>query len=158
MKNHNFFLNGEAGENSFTLVFKQPLMLKPNDSVVFNMANVQFSPQAGYLKKKFAVMTDLPIKTFHTKPTAVGSRTGVEDRILAFLPPNNRGDDNMDDPGGGLPGVAGRTYEPYQPVVHHLENNPVSLNAINFRIVDGETLEPFPNITHFSLSLTIMCH
>jgi len=71
------------------------------------------------------------------------------------VPPNQNDDDSADDPAGGRPTIALRSYEPFQPVMHNMENNELSLNSINFQILDGNSLEPKANVLKFKISFCI---
>ena len=152
---HNFYLNGKAGENNLRVVFKQPLLLKPGSSVEVKAVVIQYTPAAGYNSDSFAIQTDLPIKSFHSKKDTI-TGAAVEDRIIAFVPPYQNDDSNADDPGGGRPTVALRSYEPYQVIHHNMENNEVSLNAINFQILDGASLEPKANVLNFQIAFCLI--
>ncbi len=150
----NFYLNGKHNENDLRVVFKQPLFLKAGSKVEVNAVVIEWTPTASYRTDTFAIQSDLPIKAFHSKaPVITGD--AVEDRILCYVPPAQNDDSSGDDPAFGRPAVALRSYEPYQPVIHDLSNNELSLNAINFQILDGNGLEPKANVLKFKISFTI---
>lgn len=151
----NFTLNSPQGANSHTVVFKQPLLIKPDSTITVNSAVISWNPLTGYLEDDFCILTDLPIKTFHSKGFE-GQRGGaVEDRVLIYVPPNQNDADNADDPVAGVPTVAVRSYEPVQPVVHTMLNNELSLNAIHFQVVDAINLAPRTDIQSFTVTFTL---
>jgi hypothetical protein len=151
----NFYLNGENDKNNLRVVFKQPLLLKAGSSVEVKAVVVEYTPTAGYRTDSFAIQTDLPIKSFHSKNNNI-TGAAVEDRIIAFVPPAQNDESNGDDPGGGRPTIALRSYEPYQVIHHNMENNEISLNAINFQILDGNSLEPKANVLKFKIAFCII--
>ncbi len=151
----NFTLNSPQGANSHTVVFKQPLLIKPNSTITVNSAVINWTPLTGYLEDDFCILTDLPIKTFHAKGFEGQVGGAVEDRVFVYVPPNQNDADNADDPGAGIPASAVRSYEPVQPVIHTLLNNELSLNAINFRVVDAFNLAPRTDIQSFTVTFTL---
>ena len=151
----NFYLNGTPNSNNLRVVFKQPLLLKANSSVEVKAVVINYGPLPGYRQNSFAIETDLPIKSFHSKGDNI-TGAAVEDRIIAFVPPNQNDESNGDDPGAGVPAVAVRSYEPFQEIHHNMENNEISLNAINFKVLDGASLVPLSNINNFSISFCII--
>jgi len=157
-KNYRHFnLNANIGNDRFRVVFKQPLTLKANSVIEVKAVSIYWTAAAGYRSLPFAVLTDLPINTFFAKvSTNAGNITeAVENKVLIHIPANQNDDVTGDDPAAGLPTIALRTYEPFQEVVHYMDNNELSINAINFSIVNGETLEPAAHILEASLSFCI---
>lgn len=151
----NFTLNSPQGEGEHTVVFKQPLLIKPNSTITVNSAVIAWNPLTGYLEDDFVILTDLPIKTFHSKGFNGQAGGAVEDRVFVYIPPNQNDADNADDPGAGIPTVAVRSYEPVQPVIHTMLNNELSLNAINFKVVDALNLAPRTDIQSFTVTFTL---
>jgi len=148
----NFTLNSPTGQHEDTIVFKQPLLLNANTTVTINSAVISWTPLAGYKEDAFIILTDLPIKTFHSKAFPGQRGSAVEDRVMVFIPPNQDADSNADDPGAGIPAVALRSYEPVQPVVHTMLNNELSINAINFQVVDALSLQPRTDVGYFIIN------
>ena len=54
----NFTLNSPQGANSHTVVFKQPLLIKPNSTITVNSAVISWNPLTGYLEDDFIILTD----------------------------------------------------------------------------------------------------
>ena len=154
-ENMNFYLCGENNKNNLRVVFKQPLLIKAGSSVEMKAVMIEYTPTANYRSDTFAIQTDLPIKAFHSKNSNI-TGAAVEERIIAFVPPNQNDDCSADDPAAGRPTIALRSYEPFQPVMHNMENNDISLNAINFQILDGNSLEPKANVLKFKISFCII--
>ena len=150
----NFYLTGENSKNDLRVVFKQPLLLKPNSKVEVKYVMIEYTPAAGYRTDTFAIQTDLPIKSFHSK-SAQFTGDAVEDRIMVLVPPYQNEESSGDDPGAGRPTVGLRSYEPYQPVIHDMSNNELSINAINFQILDGNDLVPKDNVLKFKIGFCI---
>ena len=151
----NFNLNAPFGTHSHTVVFKQPLKIHANTNVVVNSVVIEWVPLTGYKQDSFCIITDLPIKTFHSKGFE-GQRGGAaENRVMVFVPPNQDNDSSVDDPAAGIPLIAQRSYEPVQPVVHTMLNNELSLNAINFQVVDAINLQPRTDVNYFSVNFTL---
>lgn len=159
MKNNlrTFTLNANVANNEFQVVFKQPLLIAPNSKVEFKMARIVWTGAADYRQRSYAIQTDLPITNFFAKQnTDVGNRSeAVEDRILAYVPPAQNDDVSGDDPAGGIPAIALRVYEPYQDITHPLDNNVISLNSMNFKLLSGNTLVPFTDILEATIQFTI---
>jgi len=159
MKNNlrTFTLNANINNNEFQVVFKQPLLIAPNSKVEFKLARIEWTGAVGYRQRSYAIQTDLPITNFFAKQNAdAGNRSeAVEDRILAYVPPAQNDDVSGDDPAGGVPLVALRVYEPYQDITHPLDNNVISLNSMNFKIVDGTDLTPLTDILEATIQFTI---
>lgn len=151
----NFTLNAPQGASSHTAVFKQPLLIPANSTITVNSVVVNWTPLTGYKDDTFAVLTDLPIKTF-ANAGFEGQRGGVvENRVFAFVPPNQPDQSDVDDPATGVPTLAVRSYEPVQPIVHTMLNNEISLNAIHFQIVNGFNFAPRTDIDQFTVSFTL---
>jgi len=151
----NFTLNAPQGANSHTVAFKQPLLIKPNSNINVNSVVINWTPLTGYKDDTFAILTDLPIKTFHAKGFEGQNGGAAEDRLLIFVPPNQPDQSDVDDPAAGVPVLAVRSYEPVQPVIHTMLNNELSLNSIHFQVVDGFTLAPRTDIDQFTVSFTL---
>ena len=148
----NFYLTGESNKNDLRVVFKQPLLLKPNSKVEVKYVVCEYTPAgASYRTDTLAIQTDLPIKSFHSKSTG----DAVEDRIMVLVPPVQNEEVSGDQPAVGNPVVAMRSYEPFQPVIHDMSNNELSLNAINFQILDGNSLVPKDNVLKFKIGFCI---
>ena len=151
----NFNLNSPIGTHSHTVVFKQPLLVHPNTSVIVNSVVIEWTPLTGYKEDSFCIITDLPIKTFFAKGFEGQRGAAAEDRVMVFVPPNQDGESSADDPGAGIPATALRSYEPVQPIVHTMLNNQLSLNAINFHVVDAVSLQPRTDVNYFSVNFTL---
>ena len=80
----NFTLNAPQGANSHTVVFKQPLLIKPNSNINVNSVVINWTPLTGYKDDTFAILTDLPIKTFHAKGFEGQNGGAAENRLLIF--------------------------------------------------------------------------
>lgn len=151
----NFYLCGVNNSNNLRVVFKQPLLIHKNATVEVKAVVVEYTPGgATYRTDSLAILTDLPIKSFHSKSTAI-TGDAVEDRIICFVPPAQNDDVSGDAPAFGAPAVAMRSYEPVQTVMHNMENNELSINAINFQVLDGNSLVPKANTLKFKISFCI---
>jgi len=151
----NFTLNAPQGTGEHTIVFKQPLLIKPDSTITVNSVVVNWTPLTGYKDDTFCILTDLPIKTFHAKGFNGQAGGAVEDRVFAFVPPNQPDQSDVDDPATGVPALAVRSYEPVQPIVHTMLNNEFSINSINFKVVDGFSLAPRTDIDQFTVTFTL---
>ena len=151
----NFTLNSPQGLNEHTVVFKQPLLIKPDSTITVNSIVINWTPLTGYKDDTFIILTDLPIKTFHAKGFAGQNGGAAENRVFVYVPPNQPDESEGTDPPAGVPAVALRSYEPVQPVVHTMLNNELSLNAINFQVVDGFSLQPRTDILTFTVNFTL---
>jgi len=151
----NFTLNSPEGEGEHTVVFKQPLLIKPDSTITVNSVVINWTPLTGYKDDTFVILTDLPIKTFHAKGFKGQNGGGAEDRVFVYVPPNQPDQSDVDDPAFGVPALAVRSYEPVQPVVHTMLNNELSINAINFQVVDGFSLAPRTDILQFTVNFTL---
>lgn len=151
----NFNLNSPIGTHEHTIVFKQPLSIAMNTNVIINSVVIEWAPLTGYKEDSFCIITDLPIKTFHSKGFEGQRGSAAEDRVMVFVPPNQDADSSADDPPFGIPTTALRSYEPVQPIVHTMLNNALSLNAINFQVVDAISLQPRTDVNYFSVNFTL---
>lgn len=151
----NFTLNSPEDDGDHTVVFKQPLLIKPNSTITVNSVVITWNPLTGYKDDSFVILTDLPIKTFHAKGFRGQNGGAAEDRVFVYVPPNQPDQSAVDDPATGVPALAIRSYEPVQPVVHTMLNNELSINAIHFQVVDGFSLAPRADILQFTVNFTL---
>ncbi len=135
-----FTLTSPVQENDFTIQFKQHLVIPAKAKLQVNFIQLLIQPEAGYLQRPYAILTDLPIKTFFTTSQGAQNNQTIENNLLAYVPITNQTDQDIDDP-TALPAIGGITYEPHQPLIHEIDGNEIQLNSMRFRFVNGSNLE-----------------
>lgn len=151
-----FTLNSPVQESDFTIQFKQHLVIPAKAKLQVNFIQIRLQPYAGYLEFPYAILTDLPIKTFFASSVGAKNNQTIENNLLAYVPITNQADLNLDDP-LALPAVGGLTYEPHQPLIHEIDGNEIQLNSMRFRFVNGDSLilVPEDNFVDVTVSFTI---
>ena len=101
------------------------------------MITYDFTPTTGYLNRGHSISIDLPIKLNQVNG---GTDRGFERKILVNVPPSEQ--PGLDTTDGVMPAIARRTYEPYQPIIHHLNNNEMSINEFSIIVSDMFSMAP----------------
>jgi hypothetical protein len=133
-----YFVQGLYTDNSLQVRFEQPIVIPRNAKIEVRMITYSFTPTTGYLNRGHTFEIDLPIKV---QQTDGGDDKGFERKILANVPPAEQTDLDTTDP-GVLPATARRTYEPYQPILHLLNNNEMSINEFSIKASDLFNQDP----------------
>lgn len=151
-----FTLNSPVQESDFTIQFKQHLVIPQKAKLQVNFIQLRITPYNGYLELPYAILTDLPIKTFFASSVGAKNNQTIENNLLAYVPITNQADQDLDDP-VALPSAGGFTYEPHQPLIHEIDGNEIQLNSMRFRVVNGDSLilVPEDNLVDVTVSFTI---
>tara|TARA_R100000951_G_C2650900_1_gene184321 strand:+ start:3522 stop:3989 length:468 start_codon:yes stop_codon:yes gene_type:complete len=132
-----YFIQGSFTDNRLQVRFEQPISIPRNAKIELKMITYDFSPSTGYLNRGHSFSIDLPIKLNQVNG---GTDRGFERKILVNVPPSEP--PNLDTTDGLLPTTARRTYEPYQSIIHHLNNNEMSINEFSIIVSDMFSIAP----------------
>lgn len=152
-----FTLNSPVSKADFTIQFKQHLVIPEKAKLQINFIQVRLLPFSNYLNNSYAILTDLPIKTFFSSSVGAKENQTILNNLLAYIPLSNQQFQDLDDP-PALATQGGFTYEPHQPLIHDIDGNTLQLNSMNFKFVDGETLilVPETDFTDITICFTII--
>lgn len=104
-------------------------------------------------KSSYSIYTDIPLNNY--KNITENTDAGFRKSILANVPTPFNSNDKLIDPSDGDVAEVISVYEPHQPIVSEMKNNPIRVNNLKVKIVDMDTEQLATDIIASKINFTI---
>jgi hypothetical protein len=137
---------------------RELLVIRPNQFTLANPNAIIADLNYTWKKNNYSILLDLPLNNFKNKQASARTADGasVRKQVLANIPAAFSTGDTTE----AIQNALGNTeiitvYQPYNVIESRLDNNPIEINQMNFRIVDMLTEELAKEIKRSVINFTI---
>lgn len=146
-----------AGALGFSSVIKDPNVrqvqgVEPN-KYLSSISVGRVPLDITWRKSSYSIYTDLPLNNY--KNVNETTDAGFRKAILANVPTPFNSNDKLIDPSDGDVAEVISVYEPHQPVISEMKNNPIRVNNLKIKIVDMDTEQLASDIIASKINFTI---
>ena len=150
-----------SAEASRAIGIGDSVTIRPNIYTPENLNPVEADLDYNWKKNNYSIFCDLPLSNFKNKNGTQRTAKNSANRkfVLANIPAAFTTGEVIQN----TQGTAGNTeivsvYQPYNPIVSHLNNNKIETNNISFKIVDMLSEERATEIKRAVLNFTVTPH
>ena len=150
-----------SSEASRAIGIGESVTIRPNIYTKENINPIEADLDYNWKKNNYSIFCDLPLSNFKNKSGTQRTAKNSANRkfVLANIPAAFTTGEVIQN----TQGTAGNTeivsvYQPYNPIVSHLNNNKIETNNISFKIVDMLSEERATEIKRAVLNFTVTPH
>ena len=137
---------------------REQLTIRPNQNTEANPNAIVADLNYTWKKNNYSILLDLPLNNFKNKQASArtADNASVKKQVLANIPAAFSTGETTETIQSSLGNSEIITvYQPYNVIQSHLDNNPIEINSMTFKIVDMLTEEPATEIKRSVVNFTI---
>ena len=137
---------------------REQLNIRPNQNTEANPNAIVADLNYTWKKNNYSILLDLPLNNFKNKQASArtADNASVKKQVLANIPAAFSTGETTETIQSSLGNSEIITvYQPYNVIQSYLDNNPIEINSMTFKIVDMLTEEPATEIKRSVVNFTI---